>query len=97
MHAARLSSPRLRRALAELRAAGGEISMESVSGDLVLRLPKDVSAQVSGESFSGSLKATGVTIEKGRGPGSSFSTRYGTGSGRVTVETFSGSADVRVE
>ena len=26
MHAARLSSPRLRRALAELRAAGGEIS-----------------------------------------------------------------------
>ena len=78
-------------------AAGGEISMESVSGDLVLRLPKDVSAQVSGESFSGSLKATGVTIEKGRGPGSSFSTRYGTGSGRVTVETFSGSADVRVE
>jgi len=78
-------------------AAGGEISMESVSGDLVLRLPKDVSAQVSGESFSGSLKATGVSIEKGRGPGSSFSTRYGTGSGRVTVETFSGSADVRVE
>ena len=73
-------------------AAGGEISMESVSGDLVLRLPKEVSAQVSGESFSGSLKATGVTIEKGRGPGSSFSTRYGTGSGRVTVETFSGRA-----
>ena len=78
-------------------AVGGEISMESVSGDLVLRLPKEVSAQVSGESFSGSLKATGVTIEKGRGPGSSFSTRYGAGSGRVTVETFSGSAEVRVE
>ena len=55
------------------------------------------SAQVSGESFSGRLKATGVTIEKRRGPGSSFSTRYGSGSGRVTVETFSGSAEVRVE
>lgn len=78
-------------------APSGEISMESVSGDLLLRLPKDVSAQVSGESFSGNLKATGVTIEKRRGPGSSFSTRYGSGSGRVTVETFSGSAEVRVE
>ena len=78
-------------------APGGEISMESVSGDLVLHLPADVSAQVSGESFSGRLKATGVTIEKRRGPGSSFSTRYGSGSGRVTVETFSGSAEVRVE
>jgi len=78
-------------------APAGEISMESVSGSLLLRLPKDVSAQVSGESFSGGLKATGVTIEKRRGPGSSFSTTYGSGSGRVSLETFSGSAEVRVE
>ena len=78
-------------------APAGEISMESVSGDLLLRLPRDVSAQVSGESFSGSLKATGVTIEKRRGPGASFSNTYGGGSGRVTLETFSGSAEVRVE
>ena len=68
-----------------------------VSGDLLLRLPKDVSAQVSGESFSGSLKATGVTIEKRRGPGACFTTTYGSGSGRVSLETFSGSAEVRVE
>ncbi|SDQ97721.1 Putative adhesin [Pseudoxanthomonas sp. CF385] len=78
-------------------APAGEISMESVSGDLILRLPKDVSAQVSGESFSGSLKATGVTIEKRRGPGSSFTTRYGDGNARISVETFSGSAEVRLE
>lgn len=78
-------------------APAGEISMESVSGDLILRLPKEVSAQVSGESFSGSLKATGVTIEKRRGPGSSFTTRYGDGNARISVETFSGSAEVRLE
>lgn len=78
-------------------APAGEISMESVSGSLLLRLPKDVSAQVTGESFSGSLKATGVTIEKRRGPGASFSTTYGSGSGRISVETFSGSAEVRLE
>ena len=78
-------------------APAGESSMESVSGSLLLRLPRDVSAQVSGESFSGSLKATGVTIEKRRGPGASFTTTYGSGSGRVSLETFSGSAEVRVE
>lgn len=78
-------------------ARSGEISMESVSGDLLLRLPRDVSAQVSGESFSGNLKATGVTIEKRRGPGASFSTRYGSGEGRVRLETFSGNAEVQVE
>ena len=78
-------------------APAGEISMESVSGSLLLRLPKDVSAHVTGESFSGGLKATGVTIEKRRGPGASFSTTYGSGSGRISLETFSGSAEVRVE
>ena len=58
---------------------------------------KPYSAQVSGESYSGTLKATGVTIEKRRGPGASFTTTYGSGSGRVSLETFSGSAEVRVE
>lgn len=78
-------------------APKGEISMESVSGDLLLRLPKDVSAQARGESFSGDLKATGVTIEKRQGPGSSFSTRYGDGSGDISLQTFSGSAEIRLE
>ncbi|MEL1263590.1 DUF4097 family beta strand repeat-containing protein [Pseudoxanthomonas putridarboris] len=78
-------------------APGGEISMESVSGDLLLRLPANVSAQVRGETFSGGLKATGVTIEKRSGAGRSFNTRYGDGRGRVKLETFSGSAEVRVE
>jgi hypothetical protein len=78
-------------------APKGEIRLESVSGDLLLRLPRDVSAQVRGESFSGDLKATGVTVEKRRGPGSSFSTRYGDGSGEISVQTFSGSAEIRLE
>lgn len=78
-------------------ATNGKIKMESVSGDLTLRLPKDVSAQVRGESFSGRLNATGVTIEKRRGPGSSFTTRYGSGDGDISVTTFSGKGEVRVE
>ena len=86
---------------AELRTAlapRGEIKLESVSGDLRLVLPKNVSAQVRGESFSGDLKAPGASIQKPQhGPGASFSTRYGSGEGEVSIETFSGDAELRLE
>ena len=79
-------------------ARGGEISLESVSGDLLLVMPKDLSAQVSGKSFSGGLKAPGATINRPRhGPGASFSNRYGRGEGQVSIETFSGNAELRLE
>lgn len=78
-------------------APRGEIRMETVSGDVLLTLPKSLSAQVRGETFSGDLRATGVTIEKRRGPGASFQTRYGSGEGDIRIETFSGSAEVRLE
>lgn len=86
---------------AEVRAAlasKGEIRMESVSGSLLLTLPKDLSAQVSGESFSGDLKAPGARIERPEhGPGASFNTRYGTGEAEIHLETFSGSAELRLQ
>ena len=86
---------------ADLRAAlapKGEIRLESVSGNLLLVLPKDLSAQVSGESFSGDLKAPGVKIKRPEhGPGSSFNTRYGAGDGEISIETFSGNAELRLE
>lgn len=79
-------------------ASKGEIKLESVSGDLTLVLPKDVSAEVRGSSFSGSLSAPGAKIIKPEhGPGSSFSTRYGNGDGEISIETFSGSGQVRLE
>ena len=78
-------------------ADGGECRMESVSGDLLLRLPRDLSAEVSGESFSGDLSAPGARIQREEyGPGSSFQTRYGAGKGDVRLETFSGDATLRL-
>lgn len=79
-------------------ASKAEIKLESVSGDLILVLPKDVSAQVRGSSFSGDLSAPGATINRPEhGPGSSFTTRYGSGDGEVSIETFSGNAKLRLE
>lgn len=79
-------------------ASGGEIKLESVSGDLLLVMPKDLSAQVNGKSFSGDLKAPSATINRPKhGPGASFSSRYGNGEGQVSIETFSGNAELRLE
>lgn len=79
-------------------ADGGSIKVESVSGDIQLSLPKSLSARAHGESFSGTLRATGATIDKPRyGPGASFEHSYGNGSGEIRMETFSGNASLILE
>lgn len=84
--------------IATALADRGEITLESVSGDLDLRLPKSLSARVSGESFSGSLTAPGARIQRpSHGPGSSFEHSYGSGTGRVSVESFSGDATLQLD
>lgn len=79
-------------------ATGGTMEFESVSGDVDLHLPRGTSARLQASSFSGSLNATGARVEKPtHGPGSSLEHRYGTGEGRIEMETFSGDARVVVE
>lgn len=79
-------------------AEGGEISAETVSGDIRLRLPRALSARVSGESFNGELSAPGAKIHTEEfGPGSSFEVRYGSGSGEIRMESFSGDAQLTLE
>lgn len=79
-------------------ARGGEIAVDTLSGELRLTLPRGVSATVTGESFSGDLRVSGAQVQRPKhGPGSSVSHRYGAGEGRITVESFSGSASVIVE
>ena len=79
-------------------ADGGEIKAETVSGDIHLHMPRTLSARVEASSFSGSLKAPGAHVNKEEfGPGSSFEQRYGSGSGSIHLETFSGDADLDIE
>lgn len=79
-------------------ADGGSIKTESVSGDTTLYLPKSLSARVTGESFSGDLNIPGANVIKTKyGPGSSVEHRYGSGSGEITIENFSGDAELRLE
>ena len=79
-------------------AGSGSISAESVSGDIRVTLPRGLSARVKGSSFSGTLDAPDATIHKERfGPGASFEHSYGAGDGEISIETFSGDAELRLE
>ncbi|MBW3550400.1 MAG: hypothetical protein KY442_06105, partial [Proteobacteria bacterium] len=77
---------------------GGTIAALLFGGDLELSVPRDLSATVRGESFSGTLRAPGARINTARhGPGSDFEHRYGGGDGRISIETFSGNAALRMD
>ena len=79
-------------------AGNGDIKLESVSGDIDLTLPRNLSARVSAQSFSGDLQAPGADIQRTRhGPGSGLEHRYGSGSGEVSIETFSGDARLQLD
>ena len=61
-------------------------------------MPRDLSANVRGESFSGDLTAPGAQVIRPKhGPGSSFEHRYGSGDGDITIESFSGDATLQLD
>lgn len=79
-------------------APRARVRLESVSGDIALTLARGTSAEVRAESFSGTLRAPGATVERpSHGPGSSLRQRYGSGDAEVSIETFSGDAELRLD
>ena len=79
-------------------APGGRISVESVSAPISLRLPLNVSAQLSVNSFSGSIQSDAGKVERPRyGPGSSLDARLGNGDGDISLESHSGGVRVRLD
>jgi hypothetical protein len=79
-------------------APGGRINVESVSASVNLRLPRTVSAQLSVNSFSGSINSDAGDVERPRyGPGSRLDTRLGGGDGDIRIQSHSGSVQVRLD
>ncbi|HEX7815641.1 DUF4097 family beta strand repeat-containing protein [Dyella sp.] len=76
--------------------ANGSYSIDSMSGDVQLAFPSDLSAAIHATSFSGDLRSDFGTPKKNEhGPGSELNATAGSGSAKVTVETFSG--DLRIK
>jgi DUF4097 and DUF4098 domain-containing protein YvlB len=77
-------------------AGDGSIDIDSMSGDVQIVVPADLSASIHASSFSGDLRSDfGQAIEHGHGPGSELNAEVGGGKGRIHVETFSGDLRIR--
>ncbi len=71
------------------------VNIESMSGNVTLRLPAGLSATVNAETFSGSLASDfSLKIIDEKGPGSEMRGKLGNGDARIDLESFSG--DIRV-
>lgn len=79
------------------KGAAPEIELENFSGGIVLEVPESLGAELSVETFSGSIETEfgGRVRHEKMGPGASLEESWGDGSARITLSTFSGSVDVR--
>lgn len=77
-------------------APGGSIDLQTVSGSIGLRLPRDVSAQLRVQTFSGDIESDAGEVERPEyGPGRHLDVRLGDGNGDIDINAHSGSVRVR--
>jgi DUF4097 and DUF4098 domain-containing protein YvlB len=80
-------------------AKGGSFEFETHSGDVLLILPGDLSAEFDVETFSGDIENEFSSDREERkrryGPGRELTFRTGSGDARISVTTFSG--EIRLE
>ena len=76
----------------DLTSSTGDVDLKTVSGDLTLRLPSDVSLAIEAKSVSGHLTATGFdNLSLDRSPGKNqMRGAIGTADSRLTAKTVSG-------
>jgi DUF4097 and DUF4098 domain-containing protein YvlB len=77
-------------------AAQARLHLESMSGDIRLRLPANLSARIDAATFSGGIGTDfGTAHDKERGPGSSLQANIGGGDAQIRVQSFSGDIELR--
>ncbi|WP_372391145.1 DUF4097 domain-containing protein [Xanthomonas sp. NCPPB 3582] len=76
-------------------APGGSISAESVSGTITLGVPRNVSAALDVDVFSGDIRSVVGKVERPEyGPGKHLRTTLGGGNGDIKLESHSGSVRI---
>ena len=79
-------------------APSGRITADSVSGNVALVLPRDTSARLRIETFSGGISSpVGQVQTEEYGPGKRLEAKMGAGSGDIRLESFSGNVRVSVK
>jgi len=79
-------------------APGARVNCKTYSGDITLEVPESTSARFDIQSFSGRIEndlgPSSISSWRG-GPGQRLDFASGDGDGRVTIDTFSGSVEIR--
>lgn len=79
-------------------APSGSITADSVSGNVEVVLPRDTSARLRIETFSGGISSpVGQVQTEEYGPGKHLDAKMGSGSGQIRLESFSGNVRVSVK
>lgn len=77
-------------------APNGAYDVDSMSGDVQIQVPSNLSAVIKASTFSGDLRSDFGTVKKPEhGPGSDLQTTVGAGGAKMNVETFSGDLRIR--
>ena len=77
-------------------ADGGNMSIDSMSGNVTLQFQHPLSANIHASTFSGNLHSDfGTPTRPEHGPGNTLDTVAGSGSGKIHIETFSGDLKIR--
>ncbi|MFL7993561.1 DUF4097 family beta strand repeat-containing protein [Xanthomonas vasicola] len=76
-------------------APGGSIAAESVSGTMTLGVPRNLSAALDVDVFSGDIRSVAGNVERREyGPGKHLKATLGAGNGDVKLESHSGSVRI---
>jgi DUF4097 and DUF4098 domain-containing protein YvlB len=77
-------------------APSGTYNVDSMSGDVQVQVPANLSAVIKANTFSGDLRSDFGTVQKvEHGPGSELRATVGGGNGKISIETFSGDLRIR--
>jgi hypothetical protein len=77
-------------------APNGTFDVDSMSGDVQVEVPSNLSAIIKASTFSGDLRTDFGTVKKPEhGPGSELQTTAGAGGAKMNIETFSGDLRIR--
>lgn len=77
-------------------ASGARVNLESMSGDIALRLPASVSAVFDVSTVSGSIRSDfGEVRDEEYGAGSSLKAQLGNADAQIKVQSFSGDVQLR--
>jgi DUF4097 and DUF4098 domain-containing protein YvlB len=75
--------------------AGGDVSVQSMSGDVNVALPGNQNVEIRAQTFSGTIRSRfGSPQKASRGPGSRLEHTAGGGGSNLSLESFSGDVEI---